>query len=81
MRFGKNTLAAVAAIALAAIPVTAQAADSKAKPVASKVKRAGSASNEESKIGAGVGLLLPLAAAAAIILGVVVLSDDSPSSP
>ncbi len=81
MNFGKNTLAAVAAIALAVIPATAQAADAAAKPVASKSKRVGTTSNKESKLGGGTAIY----AAVAIIVGIVgivaVSGDDSPTSP
>ena len=49
MRFGKVSLAAVAAVALAGAPVVAQAA-APVKPVAAKVQRAGVA-KEESKLG------------------------------
>ena len=57
MRFYKNTLAAVAALALVSAPAVAQAAESKAKPrslsVMSNVKRLGALTKEENKQGAG----------------------------
>jgi hypothetical protein len=81
MSFGKNTLAAVAALALVAIPVTAQAADSMAKPVASKAKRVGTASNKESKLGGGTALYAAIAIIIGIVGIVVVSDDDSPTSP
>lgn len=81
MRFGKNMLAATAAVALAALPVAAQAAEAKAKPVASKVKRVGTAKNQESKQ-LGSNALLIGAAIVAVIIGIIVLSDDDdPDSP
>lgn len=81
MRFGKISLAAVAAAALLSAPVMAQSASTASKSVGvSKVKRAGAAAKEESKQ-ASSGLLIGLGVAAAVIVGIVVLSDDGPSSP
>ena len=57
MRFYKNILAAISALALVAAPAVAQAAESKAKPrslsVMSNVKRLGALTKEESKQGGG----------------------------
>ncbi len=81
MRFGKVSLAAVAAVALAGAPVIAQAAP--AKPVAGKIQRAGAA-KEESKLGGGSGVIVAVLAAAAVIAGIVIAAgndDDAPTSP
>jgi hypothetical protein len=82
MPFGKHYLAPMTAIALIASPVVAQAAETKAKPVAAKAKRAPAAAKEESKLGGGSGVIVAVVAAAAVILGIVLLSDDDePNSP
>ncbi len=82
MRFSKKYPAAVVALALVAAPAVAQAVEAKSKPVSSKVKRAGSASKEESKLGGGSGTIVAIVAAAAVIVGIVVVSgDDSACSP
>lgn len=84
MRFGKISLAAVAAASLMSSPVMAQALSPAAKAVAeSKVKRIGADRKEESKVG-GTGVVIGLLAAAAIIGGIVIASsnnDDEPTSP
>ena len=81
MRFGKLSLAAVAAASLLSAPVMAQSVSTASKSVGvSKVKRAGVAAKEESKQ-ASSGLLIGLAVAAAVVVGIVVLSDDEPNSP
>jgi hypothetical protein len=81
MRFGKLSLAAVAALSLVSAPVMAETASAASKVVGvSKVKRVGAASKNESKQ-ASSGLLIGLAAAAAVIVGIVVLSDDNSTSP
>jgi uncharacterized membrane protein len=79
MRFGKQTLAAISALALMAAPAVAQAAETKAKPVSSKVKRVGNVAAKENKLGGGNGTIIAIVAAAAVILGIVLLSDDSDS--
>lgn len=79
MRFGKHTLAAISALALATAPAVAQAAETKAKPVSSSVKRVGTAAKQENKLGGGNGTIIAIVAAAAIILGIVLLSDGSDS--
>jgi uncharacterized membrane protein len=81
MGIGKQSLAVATALALVATPALAQVAETKAKPAAAKVKRAGDASKKESKLGGGSGLIVGIVAAAAIILGIVLLSDDDPNSP
>ncbi len=81
MRFGKISLAAVAAASLLSAPVMAQSVSTASKSVGvSKVKRAGAVAKEESKQ-ASSGLLIGLAVAAAVVVGIVVLSDDEPNSP
>jgi hypothetical protein len=85
MRFGKISLAAVAAASLVSAPVMAESLSPAAKAVSvSKVKRAGVASKEESKLGGGTGVIVAVLAAAAIIGGIVIAAgnnNDSPTSP
>ena len=85
MRFGKISLAAIAAASLVSAPVMAQSLSPAAKAVgASKVKRAGAATTEESKIGGGSGVIVAIVAAAAVIAGIVIAAgndDDAPTSP
>jgi hypothetical protein len=85
MRFGKISLAAIAAASLVSAPVMAQSLSPAAKAVgASKVKRAGAATSEESKLGGGSGVIVAVVAAAAIIAGIVIAAgndDDAPTSP
>jgi hypothetical protein len=85
MRFGKFSLAAVAAASLLSAPVLAQAAPAASKAVGvSKVKRVGAASGEESKIGGGSGVIVAVVAALAVIGGIVIAAgndDDAPTSP
>jgi hypothetical protein len=85
MRFGKISLAAVAAASLVSAPVMAQSLSPAAKAVgASKVKRIGATSKEESKQLGGSGVIVALLAAAAVIAGIVIASgndDDGPTSP
>ena len=81
MRFGKLSLAAIAAVSLLSAPVMAQATPVASKSVGvSKVKRVGAATKDESKQG-GNGLIIGLVAAAAVIVGIVVLSGDDSTSP
>lgn len=84
MRFGKFSLAAVAAVSLVSAPVMAQSLSPVAKAVGtSKVSRAGAATSEESKQG-GSGLIIALIAAAAVVGGIVIAAgndDDNPTSP
>jgi hypothetical protein len=85
MRFGKFSLAAVAAAALVSAPVMAESLSPAAKAVgASKVKRVGAGAKEESKIGGGSGVIVAILAAVAVIGGIVIAAgndDDGPTSP
>ena len=85
MRFGKISLAAIAAASLVSAPVMAQSLSPAAKAVGvSKVKRAGAATKEESKLGGGSGVIVAIVAAAAVIAGIVIAAgndDDAPTSP
>jgi hypothetical protein len=77
MRFGKLSLAAIAAVSLLSAPVLAQSASTASKAVGvSKVKRVGSVTKEESKIGGGSGVIVAVVAAVAVIGGIILLSDD-----
>ena len=67
MRFGKVSLAALAAASLISAPVVANAASASKSVSAEKSKRAGSATKEESKLGGGSGVIVGVIAAAAII--------------
>ena len=81
MRFGKFSLAAVAAASLLSAPVMAQAT-SNAVGV-SKVKRVGAVTKDESKQG-GSGVIVAIIAAVAVIGGIVIAAgndDDGPTSP
>jgi hypothetical protein len=78
----RKTLAVVAVASLAVTPVAAQTMATSKSVVASKAKRAGPSQLAESKFGGKNGVLVALAAAAAVALGIVVLSgDDKPTSP
>lgn len=85
MRFGKISLAAVAAASLVSAPVVAQSLSPAAKAVAtSKVKRAGAGAQEESRLGGGSGVIVAVLAAVAVIGGIVIAAgndDDEPTSP
>jgi Na+/proline symporter len=85
MRFGKISLAAIAAASLVSAPVMAESLSPAAKAVgASKVKRVGANTKEESKLGGGIGVIVAVLAAAAVIGGIVIASgndDNSPTSP
>ncbi len=79
MRFGKNSLAAVAAAGLVLAPIAAQAA-----PAASQVDRAAAKAKSESELKGGIGIFLALLAVAAIVAGIVIAADnkeDTPTSP
>lgn len=83
MRFGKNSLAAVAAATLVLAPTVAQAAPA-AKAAATQVQRAGASLQDENKLEGGTGIILAILAAAAIIAGIVIAADnedDTPTSP
>lgn len=76
MRFGKISLAAIAAVSMVAAPIVAQAAPA--------VERAATELQGESKLKGSTGIILALLAAAAIIAGIVVAADnedDLPTSP
>ena len=85
MRFGKISLAAVAAASLVSAPVMAQSLSVASKAVgASKVKRVGATSKQENKLGGGSGVIVAILAAAAVIGGIVIAAgnnDDGPTSP
>ena len=85
MRFGKISLAALAAASLVSAPVMAQSLSPAAKAVGtSKVKRVGANTQEESKLGGGSGVIVAVLAAVAVIGGIVIAAgndDDEPTSP
>ncbi len=84
MRFGKVSLAALAAASLISAPVVAQATTSTKAPAKASVKRAASAAKEESKLGRGSGVIVAVLAGAAIIAGIVIAAgnkNDAPTSP
>ena len=84
MRFGKFSLAAIAAASLVSAPVMAESLSPAAKAVgASKVKRVGASAKEESKL-AGGGVIVAVLAAVAVIGGIVIAAgndDNAPTSP
>lgn len=85
MRFGKISLAAVAATALVSAPIMAESLSPAAKAVgASKVKRVGANTKQESKLSGGSGVIVAVLAAAAVIGGIIIVAgndDNSPTSP
>lgn len=85
MRFGKFSLAAVAAASLVSAPVMAQSLSPAAKAVgASKVKRIGAGTNEENKQDGGTGVIVAILAAVAVVGGIIIAAgndDDGPTSP
>ena len=85
MRFGKISLAAVAAASLVSAPVMAQSLSPSAHVAGiSKVKRVGGSASEESKLGGGSGVIIAILAAVAVIGGIVIAAgndDDGPTSP
>ena len=76
MRFGKMSLAVIAAASLVSAPVVAAAAPSKSVAV-SKVKRVGAVRNTENKLGGGSGILVAILAAAAVVGGIIIASSSS----
>jgi hypothetical protein len=77
MRFGKNSMAAIAAATLLIAPVVAQAAPA-------KVARVSAQRADESKLEGGSSIIIAILAAAAVIAGIVIAADggdDSPTSP
>ena len=84
MRFGKVSLAVITAASLISAPVVASAATASKTVSAAKSKRAGAASNDESKLGRGSGVIVAILSAALIIAGIVVAAgnkSDGPTSP
>ena len=85
MRFGKLSLAAIAAASLVSAPVMAQSLSLAAKAVgASKAKRVGANTKEENKLGGGSGVIFAVLAAVAAIGGIVIAAgndDNAPTSP
>lgn len=84
MRFGKVSLAALAAASLISAPAVAQSANATKAPVKESVKRAGTATKDESKLGRGSGVIVAILAGAAIIAGIVIAAgnnNDGPTSP
>ncbi|MFC4291657.1 hypothetical protein ACFOWX_04425 [Sphingorhabdus arenilitoris] len=83
MRFGKNSLAAVAAATLVLAPTIAQAAPA-AKAASNQVERASASPQDESKLEGSTGIILAILAAAGIIAGIVIAAgnnEDTPTSP
>ncbi len=83
MRFGKISLAALAATTLAIAPVAAQAKDAAKPVVTKKVDRAGAERKGEKKMKGGA-VLLGLLALVAIVGGIVIAAgnnSDTPTSP
>jgi hypothetical protein len=84
MRFGKISLAAIAAASLVSAPVMAQVAAPAKATAVSKVQRVGKARTAENKLGKGSGVIVALLAAAGIIGGIVIAAGnnaDTPTSP
>ena len=85
MRFGKVSLAVIAAASLISAPVAANAVNASKSVSAAQSKRVGATSNDESKFGGrGSGVIVGLLAAALIIAGIVVAAgnkSDGPTSP
>ena len=81
MRFGKITLAAVAAASLVSAPVMAQSLSPSADVAGiSKVKRVGGSASEESKLRGG-GVIIAILAAAAVIAGIIIVSGNNKNRP
>ena len=84
MRFGKNSLAAIAAATLVLAPVAAQAAPAAKSTATAQVERVGADRKDENKLSGGTGILIAVLAAAAIIAGILIAADnnsDTPTSP
>jgi hypothetical protein len=84
MRFGKISLAAIAAASLVSAPVMAEVAAPAKSVAVSKVQRVGKARSAENKIGKGSGVIVALLAAAAVVGGILIASgnnNDTPTSP
>jgi hypothetical protein len=80
MRFGKISLAAIAAASLVSAPVMAAVAPAGKTVAASKVKRVGAVRKTENKLGGGSGIIVAVLAAAAVIGGIVIAADSNSSS-
>ena len=84
MRFGKNSLAAMAAATLVLAPVAAQAAPAAKSTATAQVERVGADRKNENKLEGGSGIIIAILAAAAIIAGIIIAADnneDTPTSP
>ncbi len=79
MRFGKIGMAAVAASALVATPVFAQAAQPVSK--VSQPVRADAASDKAENLEGGSGIIIAVLAAAAVIGGIIIAADGSDDDP
>ncbi len=80
MRIGKNIFAGLASASLLISPVVAQAAPTAKAQSATNVKRAVAVRKNENKL-AGMAVILAALAAAAIIAGIVVVSDSKDNTP
>ncbi len=80
LRFGKTTLAVLAAASMVSAPVMAAAAPSKTVSV-SNVKRVGAVRKTENKLGGGSGILVAILAAAAVIGGIVIAAGSNSNTP
>ncbi len=74
MRFGKKSMAAIAAASLLIAPVAAQAAPA-------KVQRVGAVRAQESKLGGGQSTIIAVLAAAAVIVGIVIAANGGKKNP
>jgi hypothetical protein len=84
MRFGKISLAALAAASLVSAPVMAQVAAPAKSTAVAKIQRVGKANTAENKLGKGSSVIVALLAAAAIIGGIAIAAgnnSDTPTSP
>lgn len=84
MRFGKISLAAMAAASMVSAPVMAQSLSPAAKAAAaSKVKRAGASTKGENKL-EGTGVIVAILAGVAVVGGIIVAAgndNNGPTSP
>ncbi len=74
MRFGKNSMAAIAAATLLIAPVVAQAAPA-------KVERVSAPRTDESEVEGATTIIIALLAAVAVIAGIVIAADGGNSNP
>ncbi len=70
MRFGKVSLAAATALSVASAPVLAQASN----PTAAAPARAGAEMDDANELRGGI--IIPLLALIAVVLGILVVLDD-----